>query len=81
MVLIEACECGLPIISYDLPVCVEQFSDCSLIIEDGDINGFADAMDKLANDKKLLKDLANKAIINSKKYDIKNIIKKWEKIL
>ena len=81
MVLIEACECGLPIISYNLPCCSEQFSICSLIINNNNVEEYADAMKKIVNDQKLLSELAHNAKKNSLKYDITNILKEWEKIL
>ena len=81
MVLIEACECGLPIISYDLPCCKEQFNNCSLLISNGNIDAFADAMYKLTHDAHLLHKLGKEAKINSNKYDISKIMKEWMKIL
>lgn len=81
MVLIEACECGIPIISYDLPCCVEQFGDCSIFVENGNVEEYADKMLSLVNDSSLLKKLSVSSKLNSKKYCINSIIEKWEKIL
>ena len=81
IVLVEACECGLPIISYDLPSSKEQFNTCSILVKNNDIEGYAKAMLDLVNDKKLLENLAKKAIINADNYSIEKIVKEWQKIL
>lgn len=81
MVLIESCECGLPIISFRLPCCIEQFSTCSLLIENDNIEQYAKAMEQLTTDKKLLNKLACNAKENSKKYEQNKILNEWEKIL
>ena len=81
IVLVEACECGVPIISYDLPSSVEQFKTCSILVKNNDIDGYAKAMLDLVNDKKLLHNLSKKAIINADNYSIDKIVKSWQKIL
>lgn len=81
MVLIEACECGLPIISYDLSCCKEQFKNCSLLVKNGNIEEYAKAMEQIVKNDKLLSNLAYNAKNNSKKYEINSILKEWEKIL
>ena len=81
IVLVEACECGVPIISYDLPSSKEQFNTCSILVKNNDIEGYAKAMLDLVNDKKLLESLAKKAILNADNYSIEKIIVNWEKLL
>ncbi len=81
MILIEACEFGLPIITYDLPCCIEQFNKCSLLIKNNNIEEYAKAMLNLVSDESLMQKLSKQSIINSKKYEIDKIIKKWEEIL
>ncbi len=81
IVLVEACECGVPIISYDLPSSVEQFKTCSILVKNNDIDGYAKAMLDLVNDKELLHNLSKKAIINADNYSIEKIVKSWQKIL
>lgn len=81
IVLIEACECGIPIISYDLPSSVEQFKTCSILVKNNDIEGYAKAMLDLVNDNKLLHDLSKKAILNADNYTIEKIVKDWQEIL
>ena len=81
IVLVEACECGLPIISYDLPSSKEQFNTCSILVKNNDIEGYAKAMLDLVNDKKTLESLAKKAIQNADNYSIEKIVAEWEKVL
>lgn len=81
IVLVEACECGVPIISFDLPSSVEQFKTCSILVKNNDIEGYAKAMLKLVNDKKLLHELSKRAILNADNYSVEKIINDWQKIL
>lgn len=84
MVLIEALECGLPIISFDCPTgpseIIENDKNGFLILPQ-DINNFAEQIVKLVKNP----DLRNKMGIESKKiaknYSKENIRQKWEEVL
>ena len=81
MVLLEAMECGLPIVAFDLPCVHEILNDqCGYIVEYMNIEALADAMLKLASiqDKKNIRNACHE---QANKFKVKNIIKEWEKIL
>ncbi len=81
MVLLEAMECGLPIVAFDLPCVHEILNDqCGYIVEYMNIEALADAMLKLASiqDKKNIRNACHE---QANKFKVENIIKKWEKIL
>ncbi len=81
MVLLEAMECGLPIVTFDLPCVHEILNDqCGYIVEYMNIEALADAMLKLASiqDKKNIRNACHE---QANKFKVKNIIKEWEKIL
>lgn len=81
MVLLEAMECGLPIVTFDLPCVHEILNDqCGYIVEYMNIEALADAMLKLADvqDKKNIRNACHE---QASKFKVKNIIKEWEKIL
>lgn len=81
MVLLEAMECGLPIVAFDLPCVHEILNDqCGYIVEYMNIEALADAMLKFASiqDKKNIRNVCHE---QASKFKVENIIKKWEKIL
>ena len=81
MVLLEAMECGLPIVTFDLPCVHEILNDqCGYIVEYMNIEALADAMLKLASiqDKKNIRNACHE---QANKFKVENIIKEWEKIL
>ena len=81
VVLIEAMECGLPIVTFDLPCVHEILNDqCGYVVEYMNIEALADAMLKLASiqDKKNIRNACHE---QANKFKVENIIKEWEKIL
>ncbi len=83
MVLIESITCGLPIVAFDCetgPREIIKNNDCGILVENGNINELANAMKKIIADEELRKKLSINAIEKSKKYEISNIMSKWEKL-
>lgn len=81
MVIFEAMQCGLPIVTYDLPCVHDMLTDeCGYIVEYMNIDKLADAMQRMANNpekenmRKICKNQADK-------FKVENIIKEWRKIL
>lgn len=83
MVVTEAMETGLVTISFDLPCIREIFGDTKsgILIEKFDIQKYAEAMDKIANDEELLKKMSKEAIKRVKEFDISIIGKHWKNLL
>lgn len=83
MVLIESITCGLPIVAFDCetgPREIIKNNDCGILVENGNINELANTMKKIIADEELRKKLSTNAIEKSKKYEISNIMNKWEKL-
>lgn len=82
LVVLEAIESGLPIISYDMPCIREIFINGNegIIIENRDDKKYVDAMIELANSKAKRKEIADNAINRAKDFSIENIGKQWEEI-
>lgn len=76
MVLLEAMECGLPIVSFDLP-CIKEIlnENFSYIAKYKNIEDLSTGMQKMSEMD--LKDLRNKARENVGKFKINKIIKEW----
>lgn len=80
MVFLEAMECGLPIVTFDLPCVHEIVNDkFSYIAKYLDVEDLANGMLKMVTSdlRKMRKEAKNRA----KDFEIKKIIKRWERLL
>lgn len=83
MVLIEAMYCGLPCIAYDCPIGPSQIIDNNengFLIEDNNIDLFVEKVVLLIEDKNLRLKLGKKAKESAGKYNIDEIMKKWNEL-
>lgn len=80
LVLVEAMQCGVPCISFDCPYGPSDIIDSGIngyLIEDGDIERFAQAVLKLINDDELRKKMGKEAINKAECYRPEIIMPKW----
>lgn len=82
MVLIEAQECGLPCISFDITPSKEIISnnENGILIKQGDIEEYSKQLSALMDDYEKRKLLGQRAKINAKKYNIDIIADRWNKL-
>jgi len=83
LVTLEALECGLPVIGYDIPANKEIIKNnvTGILVKQFDVKLFSEAMIELANDKTKIKQM-QKSIENSiKKFDEDKILDIWIKLL
>ena len=80
MAIIEAMECGLPVVTYDCPygprVIVSDGSD-GYLIPVNDENMMADRICRLIEDEELRKKMGQAAKIKAQSYQIESIIDRW----
>ncbi len=83
MVVLEAYEMGLPIISFDIDAMKELTNgiQTGIIVEKYNVNKYAQAMEKLASDKEEIQRLANNARKKSEDYSYEKIGEKWKELL
>lgn len=83
MVILEALECGLPVISFDITAVGPLISDGieGIIVPKYDTGKFANAMLKLAQNELLRTNYSKKAVEKSNNFSVENITNKWLKIL
>ncbi|WP_373598231.1 glycosyltransferase [Paraclostridium bifermentans] len=81
MVVLEALEAGLPIVSYDIDANKKLVTDNGILVESYNIEKFAEAMIKLAKDKSIRQEMSVNSKRYSKEYDIENIVTSWNEIL
>ena len=81
MVVTEAMQYGLPVISYDLPSTREIFGNlkCGVLVEKYNIEKYANEMRKIVKNKEKLKEFSNNAIKQVKEFDVEKIGKEWAK--
>ena len=80
---LEALECGLPVIGFDIPANKALIEDnkTGRLIKCYDNKKYADILLKTIENKNLLKDYQKNIKKSIEKYDIENIIKKWIDII
>lgn len=83
MVLIEAMTYGVPCIAFNCPhgpADIIEHNKNGILVENDDIDSFAKAIIKLINNKDVRQNFALNAMNSVKKYDIENIMPKWNNL-
>lgn len=83
MIVLEAFEMGMPIISYDITASQQLIKDKSegILIEKFNIKQFANAMNELATNYDIRETFSNNSIKKSSKFAIDQIMTEWNNIL
>lgn len=83
LVLAEAMACGLPCVSFDCPHGPRDIitdGEDGILVENGNIEALAKALEELMKDVSLRKSMGEKAINNVSRYDRETIMKQWEQL-
>lgn len=84
LVLIEACECGLPCVAFDVPSGPRDIIDNEYngyLLKEGNFNEFEEKLISLMLSDNLRKIMGNNAMEKAKLFDEEVIVKKWHKLL
>ena len=83
LVTLEALECGLPVIGFDIPANKDLIIDkkTGYLIPSYDINKYAKCLLKMISNKEILSEMQLNIPSTIDKYNIKEIIKEWIKII
>lgn len=83
LVTLEAMECGLPVIGFDIPANKELIENGTngFLVSSYDIEEYAKVMENLASNHKLMKRISNQIDKSIEIYSLKDIILKWESFL
>lgn len=81
MALLEASECGVPMVSYDCPkgpaeIIKDGYN--GFLIAPGDTQALAHAICRLIEDKELLKSMGKNSREGAKQFDIDRIMQQWQ---
>ena len=80
MVIVEAMACGLPVVAFDCPWgprSIISDGEDGLLVENGNVEALADALSRLMGDEVLRQSMAEKAIVNVKRFEIETIANQW----
>lgn len=83
MVLIEAMACGLPVISFDCPCGpkdIVRHQEDGLLVPSGDVVKLSDAIHQLLSDDALRHEMAKKAIVNVRRFELSEIAERWKNL-
>ncbi|MGE7778632.1 glycosyltransferase family 4 protein [Peribacillus sp. NPDC097264] len=84
MVIVEAMQCGVPVVSFDCPKGPSEIitqNEDGILVEDGNVEKFAESLMELMDNAEKRKYFAKNAIENVKRYEIENIGKIWEETI
>lgn len=84
MVLIEAMNCGLPVVSYACPtgpLQIIKHGENGLLAENGNSDDLAQKICEVIEDRDLMQRLSNEGYNTSRNYSVDNIMKKWEHLM
>lgn len=80
MVLVEAMACGVPAVAFDCkcgPKDIIRHGENGLLVANGDIRGFADAMMKVMDDESYRRELSQNALKVVSTYSEEVVMEKW----
>lgn len=83
MVIIEAMACGLPVVSFDCPWgprSIIKDGEDGVLVENGNIEKFADALISLIQDDNKRNSIAKNAIQNVKRFQMEKIAEQWRQL-
>lgn len=84
MVIVEAMQCGVPVVSFDCPKGPSEIiahNEDGILVEDGNVEKFAESLMELMGDEKKRRDFAREAIKNVKRFEIDNIGEIWKETI
>jgi glycosyltransferase involved in cell wall biosynthesis len=83
LVLLEAMRHGVPCITFDCPYGPKDLVDhnkCGFVIDNGNINKFAERLCYLMDHPEIRKQLSKAAIEKAQLYQVDNIMNQWKQL-
>ncbi len=84
MVIVEAMQCGVPVVSFDCPKGPSEIishEEDGILVENGNVEKFAHSLIELIESKEKREYLSKNAIKNVKRFEINNIGQIWEETI
>ena len=82
MVVTEAMECGLPVVSFktDGPLEIIRDGKTGYLVDNFNLEQFADAVEQLMKNEKLRKEMSENASVRAKDFSVEKVGEEWEKL-
>lgn len=83
MVIVEAMQCGLPVVSFDCPKGPSEIIKSGvdgILVENGNIEMLASSINYLIENPNILLKMGKQALVNVDRYSTRNIGEKWESL-
>ena len=82
MVVTEAMECGLPVVSFktDGPSEIIRDGENGYLVDNFNLEQFADAVEQLMKNEKLRKEMSENASVRAKDFSVEKVGEEWEKL-
>ncbi len=82
MVVTEAMECGLPVVSFktDGPSEIIRDGENGYLVDNFNLEQFADAVERLMKDEKLRKEMSENASVRARDFSVERVGEEWEKL-
>lgn len=83
MIMLESLTMGVPVIAYDIPVVKEVIDNKNdgMIVEQGNIEEYARALEIFISDEENIKEMGIKAKEKSEQFSYEKVLKDWKKLL
>ncbi|TCP17655.1 glycosyltransferase involved in cell wall biosynthesis [Scopulibacillus darangshiensis] len=84
MVIVEAMQCGVPVVSFDCPkgpAEIISHNKDGILVKNGDIDALASSLIDLINNEEKRKVFGKNALVNVKRFEIDNIGRLWLELL
>ena len=81
--LIEAMECGLPVVAFDCksgPAEIISHGKDGLLVRESDVKALAEAMERLMDDQQLRTSFGQNAALKASCYAADDIMNKWKEL-
>ncbi len=83
LAIVEAMDCGLPVVSFDCPWGPRSIiadGEDGVLVENGNVKQFAEAMARLMNDAEVRKNMGKRAAVNVQRFSMKAVARQWKNL-
>lgn len=83
LAIVEAMACGLPVVSFDCPWGPHSIiadGEDGVLVENGNVKQFAEAMARLMNDAEVRKNMGKRAAVNVQRFSMEAVARQWKNL-